>query len=104
MDARAAFLVHSYGDVIGDLAAITERLEWLTGLQGRERVAHWVALAGEGEFEALARELIENHYDPRYAKVRTRRADARFTVTADALDPASIDALAEQVAADVRSL
>ncbi len=104
VDARAAFLVHSYGDVIDDLAAITERLEWLTGLQGRERVAHWVALAGEGEFEALARELIEHHYDPRYAKVRTRRSEARVTVTADALDPASIDALAEQVAVAVRSL
>ncbi len=85
--------------MVEDVPALVERLTRLTWLQGRERVAAWISLAEAGDFRALAGDLIREHYDPRYAKVRARREAAVTPVEAQALDEAGIEALAVRVAA-----
>jgi tRNA 2-selenouridine synthase len=97
--ARAAYLARAYADLTAETAELVGRLELLIPLQGRERVAHWAALAQAGEHETLAAELVELHYDPRYAKSRGRFANLRAaTVRADSLDDAALDRLAAEIA------
>ena len=51
---------------------LIERLEQLTGLQSRETVARWVALAQGGAFPTLVEELLEQHYDPLYLRSQAK--------------------------------
>ncbi len=95
---RARYLCRAYSDLVEDTGLLVERLERLIRLQGRERVEAWIGLAGAGEHEALAAELIRHHYDPRYAKVRERREGRTVRVTADALDDEGLAGLAAKIA------
>jgi tRNA 2-selenouridine synthase len=97
--ARAAYLTRAYRDLVADGGALEDRLDLLVKLQGSERVEGWKTLARDGGHEALAAELIELHYDPRYRKVRERiEGEVRAVVRAETLDDAGIDAIADEVA------
>jgi tRNA 2-selenouridine synthase len=96
--ARADYLVRAYADVTADA-------EWLVGVVSRlapshpkEVIAEWVALAGAGEFAALAGGLMERHYDPRYEKHRGRMAVPVVEVEAGGLGPEEMPGLVERVA------
>lgn len=105
VEARAAYLTRAYADLIGDNSALETRLERLVRLQGRERVGAWKTLAGEGRHEALAAELIREHYDPRYLKVRDRIGGKVVeTLRSDRLDQSDIGKLADRIAATVNGL
>ena len=105
LEARAAYLARAYADVTTDPAELVARLEKLVRLQGRERVDGWVAMVKDGSFAPLAAELIQHHYDPRYAKVRARIGAERARVLeADRLDDEALDRLAEDVAQAVNAL
>jgi len=119
--ARAAFLARAYADMTAEPERLLARLEQLVPFHGRAAVEAWAALVHEREWERLAAELMERHYDPRYAKSRARRggggpdrgagADgpargaqtgtvlARFE--AEGLDDAGLDALADALAAEL---
>lgn len=102
VEARAAYLTNSYKDLTADVMALAARLDRLVRLQGREKVARWKAMAQEGAFEALAEDLIRDHYDPRYQKVRSRReAMPTIQVETDGLDPDQLNGLADRIAAEV---
>ena len=97
--ARAAYLTRAYRDLTGDLVALSDRLDRLIRLQGREKVAHWKALADVGDFEPLAEELIRDHYDPRYQKVRARRELGNETLVETAgLGADDLEALSDRIA------
>ena len=99
-EARAAYLVRAYADIVADGARLDEVLGRLRRIQGAERVAAWQEMARAGAFEALALDLVHRHYDPRYAKSRSRsegRIAAR--VTTDRLEDADLDRLADEIAA-----
>jgi tRNA 2-selenouridine synthase len=69
---------------------------------GRERLAHWRALAEAGDFEPLAYELMEGHYDPAYD--RSSRKDQRpvmAEVRIEELSPSGQEAAADAIAAFV---
>lgn len=97
--ARASYLTQAYRDLVSDQTLLLDRLDRLQRLQGREKVAHWQALADAGSFKELAEELIRDHYDPRYAKVRGRRSIGPETViAAESLGAKDLDELAGKVA------
>ena len=102
--ARADYLARAYADVTADAARLADRLVALTPMQGRERVAEWLALARGGAFRDLAAGLIMHHYDPRYAKSRARHPAPVARVEAEALDEVALDALAVRVAEGVASV
>ena len=77
---RADYLVDAYADIIRDEARLAGALEKLKGLQSKEMLAAWQALANDGAYHALARELMERHYDPLYARSRKRRQDDQVRV------------------------
>ena len=105
LEARAAYLTGAYADLTADSEALTTRLDRLLRLQGREKVERWKSLAARGAFENLATELIRDHYDPRYQKVRASRASERDTlVETDGLSADHLERLADKIAAEVTRL
>ncbi|MDA9865549.1 tRNA 2-selenouridine(34) synthase MnmH [bacterium] len=103
LEARAEYLVRAYADVTRDPEVLVSRMEALVRLQGHARVAEWVAMARQGDFRELAAELMRHHYDVRYAKGRGARKAGTVMVSAERLDEAGIDRLADQVAGMVMS-
>lgn len=65
---RAAFLLHDYAHLFDDPDSLKGQLQRMIGLHSRERVAGWQQLVDENRRAELARELIERHYDPAYAR------------------------------------
>lgn len=65
---RAAFLLHDYAHLFDDPEALKGQLQKMIGLHSRERVTGWQHLVDANSRAELARELIERHYDPAYAR------------------------------------
>ena len=102
---RAAYLARTYGDLCGDRQRLSVTIDRLRPYHQSALIEQWQRLAGFGRFEALAHGLMEAHYDPRYAKHRTRSPYRRVALRVESLDPASLDSatlrLAELIAAGV---
>jgi tRNA 2-selenouridine synthase len=98
--ARARYLAGIYADLVADAVGLTRRLHGLRSIAGHATVDGWIALLQAGQAEALARALIEVHYDPAYARLR-REDDTPVLARIDAanLDPAACDAAAHAVSA-----
>lgn len=102
---RARYLVRTYGDAVGDTEALERTLSDLTRFHGRETVAEWQALAREGALEKLAAELVTRHYDPGYARQRTRMDRVPgMQIALDDLTERGIDRAAERIAAALAGL
>ena len=98
-DVRARYLTHAYADIVADPDRLDGVLTSLTRMQGHARVTEWRELAQKGAFQALAADLMRQHYDPRYAKQRDRDETGRIaTLRADRLDPAEIESLGARIA------
>ena len=104
-EARARYLARTYGDIARDRAALDEALRRLPTWPGRKRLEAWSQLAEAGDVAALALELVSLHYDPAYR--RSSGKDARPSLGVldlGGLDPADLDAAAEEVARRVQAL
>jgi tRNA 2-selenouridine synthase len=98
-ESRARYLVRAYRDITLDRPALDEALRRLPTPPGRKRLEVWGQLADAGDFEALARALMELHYDPAY--LRSSRKDGRRSlgvVDAGGLEPGDLDAAAAEIA------
>ncbi len=101
--ARAAYLVGAYADVIADPDRLAALLVPLRAYRGHSVVDGWLTLLRMGDHLGLATALIDQHYDPAYAKSRAVHDHDLFgTVLADALDNAGQDQVAAAVAALVK--
>ncbi|WP_375261512.1 tRNA 2-selenouridine(34) synthase MnmH [Palleronia sp.] len=96
---RTGYLARAYADIVADPQRLDAILASLTRLQGHERVEQWRQMARAGQIEPLAADLMEHHYDPRYAKQADRQAtpDAG-RLRAERLDAAEIEALGAELA------
>ena len=101
---RAQYLCQAYADLVAHTDLLVERLTHLTRLQGHARVERWTGMAREGAHLTLAEELIRDHYDPRYAKLRGAGVGEVVAFRAETLDTDGIDTLARQIAAHVSGL
>lgn len=99
LDARAAYLAQTYGDVAADCAGLFRLIGGLAPLHSRERIALWHALAEVGEFEALARALMADHYDPAYRRHRSRSAEPTAMVKLPALTSPALDSALPEIEA-----
>ncbi len=105
LPVRAAYLARAYADVTADPAALAARLDALRPLQGHAVVARWQEMAAAGSHEALAGELMERHYDPRYGRAKMREgAVPAASVPLTGPDDASIAAAAARIDALVARL
>jgi tRNA 2-selenouridine synthase len=69
---RVALLREDYAHFESRPAALAQKLECLAPLHGNERIAQWKALLERADWDALVRDLLENHYDPAYRKSLAR--------------------------------
>ncbi|WP_170400175.1 tRNA 2-selenouridine(34) synthase MnmH [Ruegeria arenilitoris] len=87
--ARTAYLVNAYDDILSDADRLRDRLSPLRFHRGHEVVDGWLSLIDAGDKQALTQALMEQHYDPSYAKSsRARRAEVVAQVDAATLDDA----------------
>ena len=100
LPTRAAYTARSYADVTGEGGLLHDALTALVPIQGHAQVDAWRAMAEAGDHEALAADLMERHYDPRYAASAIREgAAAAQLVTLTGPGEAEIEAAAAAVAA-----
>jgi tRNA 2-selenouridine synthase len=98
--ARAEYLVAAYADVIADPERLAGLLQPLRQFRGHAAVEGWLALLARGAHRDLAVALIEEHYDPAYAKSRAvHRPEVLAELWAETLDAAGREALAARVEA-----
>lgn len=97
--ARADWLTRAYADISADPEELAVRIAALGPYHARETIAEWQALAGAGDFAPLAARLMQEHYDPRYAKTRLRQAPATEVLLTDRLDDAAHEHLADRIVA-----
>ena len=103
--ARARYLSRAYGDLIADPDRLAQILDSMKPVHAAEVIEGWQAMAGAGQYEALAASLMERHYDPRYVKHRDRVAKGRFIeIAAPRLEKADLPGLADKVAGAVRGM
>ena len=95
-EARVQLLLEEYGFFAQQVDRFCGHLETLIELRGRERVAHWQALAREGQWAQVFAELMREHYDPMYLKSMQRNyagvADAQAISLRDGGELALCDA------------
>jgi tRNA 2-selenouridine synthase len=72
LDLRVALLQEEYAHFLADPALLAERLAALVPLHGKATIERWNALAQAGDFDALVRALLVEHYDPTYARAIDR--------------------------------
>nr|WP_255810297.1 tRNA 2-selenouridine(34) synthase MnmH [Achromobacter sp. ACRQX] len=67
-DDRTRFLQQDYVRLFDTPDWLKAQLQRMVGLHSRETIKGWITLVDEGRREDLARELIDRHYDPAYAR------------------------------------
>jgi len=93
VEARARYLADAYADMTDEPEELCVSLDLLRPLRGHETVCHWQAMVREGDFTALAAELIAEHYDPGYERARERHDRAApLDVELPALDDSALRA------------
>ncbi len=100
LEARADYLARAYDDILSDGARLAGKLAHLRAHRGKAVVEGWLALIASGDRPALVRALMEQHYDPAYAKSR-KLVDAPVLARVEAgrLDAAGLDAAADRIEA-----
>ncbi|AVJ29038.1 tRNA 2-selenouridine(34) synthase MnmH [Achromobacter spanius] len=65
---RTRFLQQDYARLFDTPDWLKAQLQRMVGLHSRETIKGWITLVDEDRREDLARELIDRHYDPAYAR------------------------------------
>jgi tRNA 2-selenouridine synthase len=100
LEARAAFLADAYRDIVEDRVRLLDRIDALKPFQGTARITEWRALAEAGEMETLAAGLMAHHYDPAYARERSRHErPVMARLEASRLDQGGLETLASEIEA-----
>ncbi len=98
LDARARYLARAYSDVTNDQLVLQSTLTEFARYHGRDQIRAWQGLAAAGEFESLAKDLMQRHYDVRYGKSWVGRESRPYGEFAfDDLTEADIDRAADSV-------
>jgi len=65
---RVRLLIEDYDHLVGDHAALGERLDALVPLHGHEIIGRWQDQARAGDWPGLVADLLAAHYDPAYRR------------------------------------
>ena len=77
LDERVAFLLEDYAHFVADVDSFCLRLDALRTVQGHAVVDAWQAQARQGDWFAVVKDLLVQHYDPVYDR-STRRNYQQF--------------------------
>lgn len=98
MTARAAHLAQDYAEQLDDTEGFIEKLQPLRQFRSHAAVDRWATLLRGGDRIGLVTALMEEHYDPTYAKSRAEKApEVMATLRSGTLDQAGQMALCTQI-------
>ncbi|MDA9208294.1 tRNA 2-selenouridine(34) synthase MnmH [Octadecabacter sp.] len=98
LDARALYLAQAYGDLNEDIKRFAEKLEVLRRHRGA-KADEWLAMLNAGQTNALARALMQDHYDPSYRASRARHEPViEKRITVSSLQDTDRQSIANQIA------
>ncbi|WP_435138360.1 tRNA 2-selenouridine(34) synthase MnmH [Pseudopelagicola sp. nBUS_19] len=95
--ARANHLITAYPDMIENKDKLCSALQQLTRYHSRELTHLWETLAHSGDYRSLATQLIEAHYDPRYARISRGHAPNARVINLPDLDNNTLSKTATSV-------
>jgi tRNA 2-selenouridine synthase len=99
LQERARYLVRAYADMIADRETLAAALAKLPVQISKKTRDAWRELASQGAFEALAVELLEQHYDPAYGRATKREQQPVLrSISLKGLAPEDLDAAAHEAA------
>ena len=101
---RVRLLQEEYPHFTSDPAKVVEHLLPLKPLVGAKELETWGQLAAGQQIDALVARLLQNHYDPSYARSRDRRPGVcppRIAIELPDLTPASIESAARTLVREV---
>lgn len=101
-EARLAYLLRDYAELGDDPVELARKLGLLRALVAGEALQQWQAWALARELPPLFAALMEQHYDPLYARSQShnfQRLGEAERVATDDLSEAGIEALAARIAA-----
>ncbi|WP_273500905.1 tRNA 2-selenouridine(34) synthase MnmH [Paracoccus sphaerophysae] len=105
LEARAAYTARAYADATAEPGRIAETVARLAPLHPADRIADWQALVRAAAWEPLALGLMQDHYDPRYARQRARHASAeRLAIPVADLSERGLDTAAAAIEAALGTL
>lgn len=105
INARAAYLVQAYDDILSDGDRMCDLLSHLRAYRGHAIVDGWLALIAAGDKPGLTRALMEQHYDPAYDKSRkVSCATQTVKVAAASLDASGLQETAAKIQAAMSGL
>ncbi|MGI3168663.1 tRNA 2-selenouridine(34) synthase MnmH [Pseudooceanicola sp. C21-150M6] len=85
--ARARHLIDTYEELTSHPDQLLDLIDKLRPYHAADRITLWQDQARQGDFAALARSLMEDHYDPRYEKSSARTANDMATLQIDGFSP-----------------
>lgn len=77
LEARVAYLLEAYKHFLAQPSQLSEKLQMLTPLHGKERIAEWLALLAEEKWHALVSRLLSEHYDKSYTVALSRNFNGK---------------------------
>lgn len=102
--ARAAFTTGDYADVLEDRGRVERTIARLAPMHPAARIDSWRGMAQAGAWEALALELMRDHYDPRYLSHRDRYSSMEIgEIALDRLDEPAQEQAAARIEAVLES-
>ncbi len=105
LSERAEFLAREYEDVSADPARLSYLLDQLRAHRGHEVVDGWQTLLAERRMVELSAALMQQHYDPAYARSRAAHdPQVSAHVAAETLDEAGLERAADRIAEAMRAI
>lgn len=103
MEARLALLLTDYQHLIAAPQKLISLLHMLHSFHGQKRIEHWQNLVLSKDFRSLVTELLEQHYDPGYARsqgLHYPQLNQAATLAIDDISPAALSRAAQHLIAD----
>ena len=97
-EQRGAYLARVYADIAEDRGRLGATIDQLRPYHPADLIKAWHALAHAGQTAELARDLVEHHYDPKYARQRARDTQPELgTLRLAGFDSGALETAAGQI-------
>ena len=102
LDVRVRHILSEFSGLIEDRAALEDIIRGLAPYHSGDVISGWLHLSSRGEFDRLVRDLMLQHYDPRYRKHRERNPkEPAITVGLPDTAPERLASMAGHIASAV---
>lgn len=99
LDVRVRHILSEFSGLVEDRAALDGIIRSLAPYHSGDVISGWLRLSSQGEFDRLVRDLMMQHYDPRYRKHRERNPkEPAMTVGLSETTPERLASMAGQIA------